>query len=145
LAGEAENTSKEFENKNAITFLGETVSWNGEFERVQKLKDTFVDLINNENMSRAILHKLMQFAGIRKNNKKKLSIDPTFKPDLSYKWNTAYYLKRFRDRAKNERITEFIKKLEIELFANNGRNYELVALAARWAELETRFLITKSR
>lgn len=142
LAGEAENASKKFKNKNAITFLGETVSWELEYDTVVMYKNCFVDLITSQahKISHSILHKLMQFASIQKNNVKMVAENPAFIPDLSYKWNTMYYLKRFRDRFHNDRdLTAFIKNLEISLFADNGRNYELVALAARWAELEIKF------
>ena len=142
LAGLAETASKKVANKNAITFLGETVSWNGEYAKVVIYKNGFIDLINYHNMSRSILHKLMQFASIQKYNKKMALEDNNFKPDLSYKWNTLYYLKRFRDRKADSDLTIFIKNLEISLFADNGRNYELVALAARWAELEIKFFNT---
>lgn len=143
LAGEAEKCSKKHKDKNAITFLGETVSWDKEFDTVAMYKNSFVDLIKSHNMSRSILHKLMQFASIQKYNNKMVLEDNTFKPDLSYKWNTVYYLKRFRDRYKSDSdLTFFIKNLEISLFADNGRNYELVSLAARWAELELKFFNT---
>ena len=143
LAGEAEAASKKFKNKNAITFLGETVSWDKEYEIVAIYKNNFVDMINSHNMSRSILHKLMQFASIQQYNKRMIIEYNDFKPDLSYKWNTLYYLKRFRDRYKSDGdLTAFIKNLEISLFADDGRNYELVSLAARWAELELKFFNT---
>ncbi len=143
LAGEAEKSSKKHKDKNAITFLGETVSWDKEFETVLIYKNSFVDLIQNHNMSRSILHKLMQLASIQKYNNKMILENNTFKPDLSYKWNTVYYLKRFRDRYKSDsNLTLFIKNLEISLFADHGRNYELVSLAARWAELDLKFFNT---
>ena len=142
LAGEAEKFSKKFENKNAITFLGETVSWDKEYDIVLMYKNSFIDMINSHHMSRSILHKLMQFASIQQYNNRMVLEDTSFKPDLSYKWNTLYYLKRFRDRKVDRDITIFIKNLEISLFADNGRNYELVSLAARWAELEMKFFNT---
>jgi CRISPR-associated protein Csm1 len=86
----------------------------------------------------------MQFASIQKYNKVKVIEEPNFKADLSYKWNTLYYLKRFRDRKADKDVIDFIKQLEIKLFANNGRNYELVALSARWAELEIKFFNTNN-
>lgn len=140
LAGEAEKASKKLANKNAITFLGETVSWDKEYDEVVNYKNCFFDLITSHNMSHSILHKLMQFASIQKNNNQMVAEKPDFIPDLSYKWNTLYYLKRFRDRYKSDSdLIIFIKNLEISLFTDSGRNYELAALAARWAELEIKF------
>ena len=145
MAGDAEDASKDYSyigEKNAITFLGETVSWNSEFNEVKELKNEFIRLIEQENMSKGILHKLMEFAGIKKENERHQKEDSNFKPDLSYKWNTAYYLKRFADRfKKNEAIKYFLldgkQSLVTRLFTNN-RSYDIVSLAARHAELELR-------
>ena len=139
MAGEAEEASKHFnsDEKNAVTFLGETISWENEYEEVKELKDEFVRLVK-EGMAKGILHKLMQFASIKKANDKYMAEKQDNKVDLSYKWNTAYYLKRFVDRFKtNGEIKYFINELQTKLFINN-RSYDLVALAARWAELQIR-------
>jgi len=132
LARKAEKASKLYEykgkQKNAITFLGETISWEKEYDYVKNLKDEFKRLIN-DGMSKGILQKLMEFGKAKKETN-----------DLSYKWNTAYYLKRFAERfKKNNEIQYFLldkeKGLQKTLFINS-RSYDLVALAARWAELE---------
>ena len=159
LAGEAEEQSKNYPDnlpankklKNAITFLGETISWKEDFNKVKELKNDFVKKIKDNKMSHSILHKLMQFAEIKKTNIKKQKENKNFIPDLSYKWNTAYYLKRFMNRYKydknrmnekdnkNKEISNFIKDIQKDLFVNN--NYEHTALACRWAELEWREII----
>jgi len=141
LAGEAEEQSKYFDlngkQKNAITFLGETVSWDTEFNDVKELKGEFSRLIG-EGMSKGLLHKIMEFAAAKKANDKHIRTNNAEKVDLSYKWNTAYYLKRFSDRYKrNKEIQFFINDLQKKLFITN-RSYELAALSARWAELELR-------
>jgi CRISPR-associated protein Csm1 len=136
LAGEAEDASKEYygNKKNAITFLGETISWDKEFDEVKEFKDEFVRLIS-EGMPTAILHKIMSFSSIKKENDRIKKENQQDKVDLSYKWNTAYYLKRFADRYKqNEEIKYFVNKLQKDLFVDN--TYDKVALAARWAELQ---------
>ena len=159
LAGVAEEQSKNYPDnlpankklKNAITFLGETISWKEDFNKVKKLKNDFVKKIKDNKMSHSILHKLMQFAEIKKTNIRKQKENKNFIPDLSYKWNTAYYLKRFMERYKsnkviinekdknNMEISIFIKNIQKDLFVNN--NYEYTALACRWAELELREII----
>jgi len=148
MAGEAEESSKKYKNdkKNAITFLGETISWENEFDEVKKLKDDFIRHID-KGMSKSILHKLIGFAQLKKANDKYIENNEKYKVDLSYKWNTAYYLKRFADRfKKNTEIKEFvignIEGLQNRLFLNN-RSYDLVALAARWAELEIKEINNK--
>jgi len=132
LSGEAEEASKEFRNneKNAITFLGETISWYEEFDYVKNLKDEFKRLIGL-GMSKGILHKLMEFGKVKKETN-----------DLSYKWNTAYYLKRFADRFKNNKEIQYFlldgkNGLQTRLFVDD-RSYDIIALACRWAELELR-------
>lgn len=140
LAGEAEKKSKKFKSpekgeKNAITFFDETVSWNDEYLYVKNKKNEFFDLIINDGMSKGILHRLMAFGQIKKNNEIAQKSDKNSKPDYSYKWHTAYYLKRFASRHENENVKSFIKNLQEELF-RPSRNYDLIALAARWAELE---------
>jgi len=157
-SGKAEDASKEFTkygnirfDKNAITFFGQTISWQDEWEEVKALKKQFVKLIGEGVISKAILHQLMKWKLILDENKKG-------KPDLSYRWNTAYYLKRYRDRINegNNSAKELVKKLETALFTGQGafsekpvvftaeRYYDLAALAARWAEMEIKeFNITK--
>ncbi len=98
-------------------------------------------------MSKSILHKLITFSQLKKENDKHIENNEKTKVDLSYKWNTAYYLKRFGDSfKKNPEIQEFvaggIDGLQTRLFLNN-RSYDLVALAARWAELEIREIDSK--
>lgn len=158
LAGVAEEQSKNYPDnapvkkklKNAITFLGETISWKEDFNTVKELKNDFVKKINKNKMSHSILHKLMKFADIKKTNIKKQKDNKNYIPDLSYKWNAAYYLKRFMERYKydklrmnekdknNIEIYNFVKNIQEDLFVNN--KYEHTALACRWAELELREL-----
>jgi CRISPR-associated protein Csm1 len=111
LAGEAldeakkcgeEKAKKIPAKKNAINFLGQTVSWEEEFDWVKLKKTEFVCLINNgKGMSKGILHRIMLFAEIQANNKlhqgKTDKNGKLFVPDLSYYWNSAYYLKRFME------------------------------------------------
>jgi hypothetical protein len=56
--------------------------------------------------------------------------------ELSYLWQTAYFLKLFATD-KNDKIREFCKQLQLDVL--DRRKYELIAVAARWAELELRF------
>lgn len=124
LAEIAEKNAKNFSNgkKNAICLFGETISWKDEFDFVKSLKDEFLDLIKNHQMPKAILHKVMLFNEMQK------------RKDVKYIWHTAYYLKRFSDGKKDE-VKKFCSKLQIQ-FVNNKRNYDLIALAARWTEYE---------
>lgn len=131
LAGDAESRAKDFDGcgkglpkKNAINMFGESVSWEGEFDMVKKLKTEFIELIENEGMPRSILHRLMILCGKMRNG------------DMSYMWHTAYFLKRFSD-GKTGRVKDFCNRMKTELC--DRRKYMLTAVAARWAELELRF------
>ncbi len=129
MAGEAEDKAKRNlinGAKNALCLFGETISWKEEYEYVTKIKEQFVYLVGKKEMAKSILHNIMQFSILKKEGK-----------DLSYLWHTVYYLKRFRDRYKeNNEIREFAEYLQKELF--QSRKYDLVALSARWAELYLR-------
>lgn len=139
-AGDAEHKAKHFNNnqKNAICFLGETVSWDKEFEFVREMKDKFVSFEND--LSSGFLQRLILFKTI-KDKHTLLEVDKNKqKPDLSYKWNSAYYLSQSKNKYKNknQKIVDFISDLEQKLLVGNDRNFDLIALACRWAELEKR-------
>ena len=131
LAGEAEDAAKKYNGgaKNAFNMFGESVSWKDEFVKVEDWKKDMVNLCSEPTkMPRSMLHKLMLFNDMRKRG------------EISYIWNTAYFLKRFSTDKKNDEIKAFCDKVQKELFdtQQGNNNYRLIALAARWAELELR-------
>ena len=130
LSGEAEDAAKTFRNgeKNAFNMFGISISWDGEFKFVQDLKKKMCELNKYNQMPTAILHRLILFNNMRQHN------------EMKYIWNTAYYLSQF-EKGKDSQITQFCEQLKQQLLCsqnNNDRNYELIALAARWAEIEIR-------
>jgi CRISPR-associated protein Csm1 len=129
LAGEAEDDAKKFEGsglmkKNSLNMFGENISWQKEFDVVKQYKDKFIELVNKENMPKAILHRIMTLCQKMKEG------------DMSYMWHTAYYLKRVIASNKNSEVIGFCNTLKKELC--DRRKYELVATAARWAEIQLR-------
>lgn len=144
LGGEAEDAAKQFRDgeKNAFHFLGNTVSWNEEFDYVKNYKDKFVSLINTFNLSKSILHKLMLYASIAKRNEILRSEGKA--EDFSYVWHTSYYLTRYMERYKsNNEVYAFCRTLrDKELTFKEGRKLQLIAQAARWAELLLKDKIT---
>ena len=60
--------------------------------------------------------------------------------EVSYLWNAAYYLSRFRKDKKSEEVTSFCDEVQREYFSttDSSRKIELLALSARWAELKMR-------
>lgn len=136
LAGEAEDRAKKDNGakKNAFNLFGETISWKDDFGYVEQYKREFVSLINKEHLSKGILHKIKIYALMIKDNKEKVKRGK--REDMSYLWHTAYYLSRYMEsHKKNQCVYDFCKNLrDKELL--NIRKYELMAVAARWAELE---------
>lgn len=131
LAGDAEDSAKNDlgNRKNALNLFGHTISWEEEFNKVDSIHNQFIHLCQVENMSRSILHKIMELS---------LTIrDENGKLNPRYLWMTAYYLKRFIGNSKSQEVSDFCRTLQTDLC--NERNYELTAIAARWAELELRF------
>jgi len=138
LAGDAENAAKQFRNgeKNAFHMLGKTVSWDKEFDYVKSFKQQFMTLIENYDLSKGILHKLMLYSSIADRNKVLRKEGKS--EDFSYIWHISYYLTRYMKRYEsNQAVCDFCRSLrDREIDYRNGRNLELIALAARWAELE---------
>ncbi len=143
LAGNAEDAAKQFHNdkygeKNAFTLFGKTVSWNEEFEIVKYYRDKFVTLIKKYDLSKSILHKIMLYSSIADQN---IVRRKEGKPeDFSYIWHVSYYLTRYMTRFKtndeNNEVHKFCRQLrDKEINYRNVRKLELIALAARWAEL----------
>lgn len=146
MAGEAEDAAKKYKNsaKNAFNMFGESILWTEEeFGYVKNYKNQFVELIDNQNMSRGILHKLMIYAEMVKTNTQieenlKNGIDDKRKTNMSYLWHTAYYLTRYiKQYDKNSEIKNFCTDLRDKQLSNT-ENYRLISLAARWAELTLR-------
>jgi CRISPR-associated protein Csm1 len=142
MAGEAEKSAKNYGEgklKNAFCFLGQTVSWNNEFALVKLLKDTLMSFMTEQGgiqpLSKALLHQIMRFKAMKDDN------------DLKYLWLSAYYFKRYKERYcknKNTEAEEFINNITMKIVDGDsgyhidtgGRYLDLLALAARWCELE---------
>ncbi len=144
IAGEAEDAAKKYNNgkKNAFNMFGESVSWDGEFDYVKSYKEQFVSLIEKCGLSRGILHRIMTYAAIVKENQtieeENKNGNYKRKPDMSYLWHAAYYLTRFMGKEKDNKVVyDFCKDLRDKQLVKTD-NYRLVSLAARWAELELR-------
>ena len=123
MAGKAEDKAKNFNNKakNAINLFGENISWKDEYDYVLEWKKELKEKCDS-GMPRSILHKIISFAELKR------------KGEMKYVWHTVYFIKRFSENKKDE-IKRFCEELKKEVLTNS-RNYELMAIAARWAELE---------
>ena len=130
LAGDAEDAAKRFRNgeKNAFCLLGHCISWEKEYDYTYQWKDRMETLCYSGSLPRSILHKLIAFNNMREQG------------EVSYLWNAAYYLSRFSKDKKNDTVTQFCNEIQQAFFntTSGSRNVELIALAARWAELRLR-------
>ncbi len=132
LAGEAEEAAKSYrKEKDAFNMFGKTITWDTEFDKVKKYKESFVSIIDRYNASRAILHKMMLFSEISDKNER----HPDAK-DFGYIWQSAYYLKRYKSRYNFEEVKRLCDNLSNQMLDN--RELQLIAVAARWAELTLR-------
>lgn len=131
LSGQAEEAAKSFRRgqKNAFAFLGECVGWGAEFDQVRAIKDELLHQIQGNGLSRGLLHQMMRYAQMAAEGK-----------DLSYKWHETYYLTRMIGRCgkKDEELKEYLKGLRTEGLTRTKDGYRMMALAARWAELQSR-------
>jgi CRISPR-associated protein Csm1 len=139
MAGDAERKAKQFGNgaKNALCLFGETVSWDDEFAKVKELKDKMVQLRQTGGLSAGFLQQLMRYQQIK--NRHLANPQYANQPDLSYIWHCAYAIGRYKERSKGTGadLLGFLEQTKQDLFTNQ-RNFDLYALAARWAELQTR-------
>lgn len=142
MAGEAEDAAKRYNNgkKNAFNMFGESLAWtDSEFGYVKAYKDQFVALINNEGLSRSILHKIKSYASIVKDNQlieaENKKGNTKRKPNMSYMWHTAYFLTRFVSKEKGmTAVRAFCMDLRDKQLLTPEK-FRLMSLAARWAEL----------
>ena len=107
-----------------------------DFEEVKIRKNKFVDYLQDSKLSKSILHKLMLYASIAEENKnRKKKEEPE---DYSYIWHISYYLTRYIKRYEkdNKEACEYFRKLRDKgLNYKDIHNLEMMAIAARWAEL----------
>lgn len=140
-AGAAEDQAKSFRQsgflpKNAFTFFGETISWTSEFEYVKAMCNRLYELVKAGVLSKGFLHKLISFKLYKDYMISMENSASDIKNDYSYRWNAAYYIARYADRF--EKLTsggELLEQIKKDLFAGQtDRKFDLLALAARWAE-----------
>ena len=144
FSADAEHNSKEYKNngeeKNSFSLLGLSLNWDIEFPMVEDLKKRFKELIEKENLPKAVLGNIYNFYEIRK---KQLELGK----NQSWQWQLTYNIARMISRTKEEKSKKFLHQIKNDVFTNswNGEtnqtpyhSLELINLAARWVELEIR-------
>jgi len=134
LADEAEDAlsaSKREKGKNSVTVFDKTLTWN-DFEKSRKIKDTFVDLINNPDERNRESKSLLQIFRM---------IYP-LKNELPKVWRLKYYLRRNVKSFNSETVRQIFDDYSQALlqqhikYKNDGnKNPDVYLVASRWAEL----------
>ena len=147
--------------KNAICLFDIPISWEGEFDEVHQLKEEMIDLAEKGHLSSGFLQKMIAFQLMKQMaqeerktkdewNKQKAedaneNTHQLSKQTYQYLWTSAYFISQYQGRFKsldqNAPIRQFLEKLKKQFvlgLKNNGRFYDLMGVAARWAELEIR-------
>ncbi|GAB4134767.1 MAG: hypothetical protein OHK0045_25740 [Raineya sp.] len=144
LAEEAEHAlelAKKY-NKNKITLFGEPLTWQ-DFDEAKKLVEKFRKLIEEQSVSRALLHRIKSsdigFTRLQEQAENgKLNFPKVHR--------LKYYLRNFKEKEKIKEVLEAIfKEYEKALIAKfmhkdtfQGTNPMVFPVAARWAELLTK-------
>ncbi|MCU0445284.1 MAG: type III-A CRISPR-associated protein Cas10/Csm1 [Microscillaceae bacterium] len=139
--------------KNSICFFDENMPlhWKFEYPIVKDLKKQLQEFVAKTN-NNSILQRIQAF-----NLQRKVQQDKNNPKTESWRWLLAYDFARFRDRVKGKNLTDIeikmlkeqVNQYKTNIFCNtyqgnpikNISKYyfiELLAFAARWAELENR-------
>lgn len=151
LAAEAEDIAKDFvrdkkqeePDKNALCLFDVPISWDEEFEKVKILKKKLFQFYKEGYISSGFIQRMMVFQTMKDLHLK--DYNKNKKPELSFLWTSAYFISRYQGKfkklSKTAEINLFLEEVKEAFFTglkNNGRYYDLMAVAARWAELEIR-------
>lgn len=138
-AEDALGNAKGLGGKNAVSFLGEAVTWE-KFQLVQEAHTNLLD-IHAHKVPRSLFQLLLSFYAEYEATREKYRLQRTHtdQPQIvwgAWLWHSAYQLKRMADRHKDQQgeIMALQDRMKEDQFA--GVRY--VGIAARWAEALTR-------
>lgn len=144
MAEQAEKIAKSHnynqQEKNAFALLGRALNWESELPIVENIKEQLVAYTTNNSLPRGILNKLIQYAQIAKYQQ-----DNQLSP--KWRWHMAYDFSRASKRTKDETAKDFYDQIKVAAYTDKWKNQpinqkytflELLEVAARWAELETK-------
>ncbi|MBW6536430.1 MAG: hypothetical protein K0B11_15580 [Mariniphaga sp.] len=134
LANEAEEAlseSKLAEGKNSVTVFDKTLNWD-DFEKAEKLKNTFVDLINDPIERNRESKSLLQIFRL---------VNP-IKNELPKVWRLKYYMRRNVKNSNVEKLKQIfddysqaLLQQHVKYSGNDKKNPDIYLVASRWAEL----------
>lgn len=135
-ADEAEKDAKRLPGKNAITFLGRTLSWEL-FGEARQRADALADWCENRGAPRSLLQTLLEIAAEYERNRKQNRKQGQRLHLGRWTWVAFYQLTRAAAGVKDKEVKEGIIALRDE-FLTSATLVQTIGLAARWAELLTR-------
>ncbi len=147
-ADQAEEAAKSFHRqvngrevkKNAITFLGQTLSWD-DLAEARRRKETILRWLE-QGAPRAIIQQLRTLHQEWLNGQKEAEKEGRLKADQFYygpwMWHAAYQLTRTARSSRDKKIETEIEAWEKELLREGNALIGLLGLAARWADYITR-------
>jgi CRISPR-associated protein Csm1 len=166
-AGNIEKKAKEFSiepnkvdvkyikpyKKNAFALFGVSLSWQSDFDKVLEMKE-HIKNYQSKNISHSFFNAIKMFYGLQEKQQKVEYKDGKKVEKIeTWRWLTAYYLQRAKERLSNKDadFKDYIEDLKTSIFADtynikdkkeplnsNHTFLKLLAVAARWAELEIR-------
>lgn len=130
-------------SKSSITLFDTPLNWDFEFIEVKTLKEKLKNFVESNEIPRGFLQKLITYDAMRQNQIKN-------KQTESWRWMMAYNIARNSSALKTDSSKAFMKEISTRSFADLDRNgkplsantnypfVKLLAVAARWAQLETK-------
>ncbi len=151
MSGKAEKSAKNFERessqnylttkKNALTILNETISWEDEFGFIQKLSGELHKMLKEKQLSKGFIYKIYTFKHLKKEKKNDwwwLSAYTCSQHAKKAKGNSKIFLNQIKDALATGKFTAEIDGVNLDYKTTAGRMLDLIALAARIAELKNR-------
>lgn len=151
FSADAEKRAKEHAagelKKNAITLFDVPLNWETELPIVEDLRNDLLEMIDKEKLPRGVLQKLLTYAEKARTQEKNVR-DNNNRGSHAWRWHMAYDFSRAAKRADQE-AQLFYERIRNAAFMDewNGQqlkdfsNYkflDLLEVAARWVELETK-------
>jgi CRISPR-associated protein Csm1 len=139
MAGYAEDRAKDFPGKNALCFMGEVVSWEGEFQFVhyfsEKLREWLTD--PNTGISMSLIFKIYRFYEMQRDER----------PD--WRWLSAWFFQQCEKENKKSKAIFYALKIfvisgiwkldgDLEYRFSANRALMLLSLAGRIADFKNR-------
>jgi len=151
MSGKAEKQAKNFERenspnylttrKNALTILNETISWEDEFAFVQKLSAKLHKMLEDKQLSKGFIYKIYTFKRLKKEKKNDwwwLSAYTCSQHAKKVKGESKIFLHQIKNALATGKFTPENNGVNLNYKTTAGRMLDLIALAARIAELKNR-------